>query len=109
VELRNALLDSEDLAILYVLPDNQINAKTHWFINGNDLAQRIVFLQDPNSAAIDQLNLRRPNPEPMEEGVPHPATYLLDREGVVRLVDVREDFHVWLDPEPVLDALAKLP
>jgi hypothetical protein len=39
--------------------------------------------------------------------VPHPATDVLDREGVVRLFDVREDYHVWLDPEPVIEALRR--
>jgi hypothetical protein len=46
---------------------------------------------------------------PIEAGVPHPATSLLDRDGVVRFVDVLEDFHVWLDPAERLDALAAIP
>jgi hypothetical protein len=33
----------------------------------------------------------------MEEGVPHPTTLLIDRKGIVRFVDVREDFQTWLD------------
>ena len=41
----------------------------------------------------------------MEEGVPHPATYVIDRLGIVRFVDIREDYHIWIDPEPVLAAL----
>jgi len=48
------------------------------------------------------------DPEPLEVGVPHPATYLLDRNGVVRLVDVRTDFHIWLDPGVVAEALARI-
>jgi peroxiredoxin len=45
----------------------------------------------------------------MELGVPHPATYVLDREGRVRFVDVREDFHIWLDAETVVAALREIP
>ena len=109
MELRNELAATGDLVILYVLADNQINDKTLWFIDGNSLREKVIFLQDPGSAAIDALGLRRPDPEPMEAGVPHPTTYVLDRDGVIRLVDVREDFHIWLDPASVLAALAAHP
>jgi peroxiredoxin len=57
---------------------------------------------------IDRLGLRNMNPEPMEVGVPHPATYLIDRAGIVQLVDVREDFHIWLDPGVVAETLARI-
>ena len=55
------------------------------------LMARVRFLVDPGSRAIDALRIRRPDPEAVEMGVPHPATYVLDREGVIRFVDVRED------------------
>ncbi len=109
MELRRELGEIEDLAILYVLPDNQVNAKTLRFIDGNALRGRVHFLRDPQSRAIDQLGLRLANPEPIEAGVPHPATYLLDRQGRVQLIDVREDFHIWLDPEPIIAALERIP
>lgn len=109
MELRKALAGTEDLVILYVMADNQINRKTLWFIDGNGLREDVVFLQDPGSAAIDRLGLRRPNPEPIEQGVPHPSTFVLDREGIVRMLDQRVDFHIWLDPGPILDALAAIP
>ena len=32
----------------------------------------------------------------------------MDSAGVVRFVDVREDYHMWLDPETVRKALAEL-
>lgn len=91
------------------MADEQINRKTLWFIDGNGLREQVRFLRDPQSVVIDRLHLRRPNPEPIEQGVPHPATYVLDRDGVIRFVDVREDFHFWLDPEAVLEALAAIP
>ncbi len=108
MELRWKLGEIEDLAILYVLPDNQVNAKTRRFIDGNALRERVHFLRDPESRAIDQLGLRLADPEPIEVGVPHPATYVLDREGLVRLVDVRKDYHIWLDPEPIIAALERI-
>jgi peroxiredoxin len=95
-----------DVAVLWVMADNQVNDKSRRFIDGNQLYDRLIFLQDPGSAAIDRLNLRRPNPEAIEQGVPHPTTYVLDREGVIRFVDVREDFHIWLDAASIVETLA---
>jgi peroxiredoxin len=98
----------DDVVVLYVVPASQMSAKAGLFIDAHRLSERVRFLVDPQSRAIDRLGLRRPSPEPIEEGVPHPATYVLDREGVVRFVDVREDFHFWLDPELPLRALAEI-
>ncbi len=95
--------------MLYVMAEPQINAKTLRFVDELGLRERVRFLADPESAWIDRLGLRKQDPEPIEAGVPHPATYVLDREGVVRFVDVREDFHLWLDPVLLLDALAQIP
>jgi peroxiredoxin len=108
VELRQALEDAPDLQILWVMAGNQINPRTRLFIDENGLRERVRFLSDENSAVIDQLGLRRPNAEAIEAGVPHPTTYLLDRDGIVRFVDVREDFHIWLDPAVVVEALSRL-
>ncbi len=108
MELRDALAEPRDLEILYVLPSSQMNAKSLRFIDELGLRERVRFLVDPDSAAIDRLGLRLENPEPMERGVPHPATYLLDRAGVVRFADVRRDYHVWLDAALIVEALDRL-
>jgi peroxiredoxin len=109
VELRRAVEEAPDVVILWVMADRQINAKTLRFIDGNLLRDRVRFLRDPESRVIDRFRIRRPDPEPIEKGVPHPSTYVLDREGRIQLVDIREDFHVWIDPAPLLAALAAAP
>ncbi len=91
------------------MADNQITAKATNYIDGMGLRGRIHFVVDPGSAEIDRLGIRKEDPEPIEAGVPHPATYLIDRQGTVRFVDVREDFHIWLDPAAVIEALAAAP
>ena len=101
MELRETIEKLPDLRVVWVMADNQINARTLRFIDENGLRDRVEFLSDPESAAIDALGIHKPDPEPMEEGVPHPTTYLLDERGVVRFVDIREDFHIWLDPEVI--------
>jgi peroxiredoxin len=108
VELRNALASEPDLQIVWVMAKGQYNARSDRFIDDYGLRGRIHFWRDPDSRAIDALGLRRPNAAAIEAGVPHPTTLLLDERGVVRFVDVREDFHLWLDPATVREALAKL-
>ena len=90
------------------MAEGQINAKTRRFIDEGRLRERVRFLADPESRLIETLGLRKEDPEPIEAGVAHPATYLLDREGRVRFADVREDYHIWLDPEVVRKALARI-
>jgi len=108
VELRDALADATDLQIVWVMAKRQYNARTDRFVDDHGLRARLHFWADPDSRAIDALGLRRANPEPIEEGVPHPTTLLVDRAGIVRFVDVREDYHLWLDPQTLREALARL-
>jgi hypothetical protein len=108
VELRQRFEEVDDLAVLWVMADNQINAKTLRFIDSLGMRQRAHFGVDPGSAAIDRLGVRLENPLPIEAGVPNPTTLLLDADGVVRFVDVRRDYQFWLDPALVEQALAAL-
>ena len=110
MELRNAFAEVEGLRIVWVMADDQINEKTHRFIDGMGLRDRVTFAVDRGSRAIDALGVRLENPEPIEQGVPHPTTYLLDADGIVRFADVRRDYHVWLDAahlRKLFDALPK--
>ena len=108
MELRQRFEAVDDLAVLWVMADNQVNAKTLRFIDSLGLRERVHFGVDPGSAAIDQLGVRLENPMPIEAGVPNPTTMLLDAEGVVRFLDVRRDYHAWLDPALIEDALTAL-
>ncbi len=108
MELRDAFEAVPNLKIVWVMSDIQINERTRIFIDELGLASRVLFLSDPKSQLIRDLGILKANPEPIEKGVPHPTTVLLDRSGKIRFVDVREDFHVWLDPSVLLGALAGL-
>jgi peroxiredoxin len=108
VELREAFEAIPDLRIVWVMSDIQINERTRVFIDELGLTSRVLFLADPKSQLIRDLGILKENPEPIEKGVPHPTTLLLDRGGKIRFIDVREDFHIWLDPSVLLDAVADL-
>ena len=86
---------------------SQINERSRLFIDELGLANRILFLSDPRSELISTLGILKQEPEAIEQGVPHPTTLLLDAQGTIRFVDVREDFHFWLDPAAVREALAR--
>jgi hypothetical protein len=108
VELRQRFEAVDDLGVLWVMADNQVNAKTLRFIDSLGLRGRVHFGIDPGSAAIDRLGVRLENPQPIEAGVPNPTTLLLDSDGIVRFLDVRRDYHAWLDPALIEDALARV-
>ncbi len=94
--------------IVWVMSEAQINERSRVFIDELGLAERILFLSDPKSQLIRDLGILKENPEAIEKGVPHPTTLLLDRSGIVQFVDVRENYHFWLDPAALYDVLARL-
>jgi peroxiredoxin len=108
VELREAFESTPDLMIVWVMSSAQINDRARIFIDELGLSDRILFLSDPGSRLIRELGLLKENPESIEIGVPNPTTLVLDRTGTIRFVDVRKDFHFWLDPKSLSDVLAKL-
>jgi peroxiredoxin len=90
------------------MSDAQINDRSRIFIDELGLADRILFLSDPKSQLIRDLGILKEDPESIEIGVPHPTTLVLDKAGVVQFVDVRENYHFWLDPAAMTEVLARL-
>jgi len=62
----------------------------------------IVFLSDPDHRVIDRYGLYNP----AGRGWPHPATFVIDRQGIVRWKFVETDFRVRASNEQILKALA---
>lgn len=108
MELREAFDATPDLRIVWIMSEVQINERTRVFIDELGLAQRILFLADPKSRLISELGILKDNPEAIEIGVPYPTTLVLDRSGTIQFVDVRENYHIWLDPMAMTDVLARL-
>lgn len=102
------LQDVPDLTVLYVMSRNQVNPKAVKFIRDHHVP--FHFLVDEDHHVIDRFGVYNSEfHEAIEQGVPHPTTYVLDRDGVIRFKDARKDFHVWLSAAAIEDALARIP
>ena len=53
----------------------------------------IQFLSDPDSATIDRYALRDPAYAGSDnDGIPHPAVFILDGEGIIRWARIESDY-----------------
>ena len=66
-----------------------------------------VMLSDPDHRVIDRYGLFNANASPRRP-VPHPATFVVDKAGVVRWKFVEVDYRVRPSHEDVLAALKEL-
>jgi peroxiredoxin len=86
---------------------NQVNPKAERFV-GERGAHQFIFLKDPDHRVIDQFGIYNATPsEEIERGVPHPTTYVLDRDGVIVLKDTRRNYQQWLSSKVLRDAIEK--
>jgi peroxiredoxin len=69
------------------------------------VAPDFVMLSDPDHAVIDRYGLLN---EDSGRPMPHPATYVIDREGVVRYRFVEVDYKVRPTNEDILEVLKGL-
>lgn len=65
-----------------------------------------IFLSDPGSDVIGRYGVL--NPSGSRRGIPHPATFVIDQEGIVRWRDVQTDYRVRPSNEDIREALADL-
>ena len=62
-----------------------------------------TFLSDPGHRVIDRYGLLNPS----GQGWPHPTTYVIDRQGVVRWKFTEVNYKIRPTNEMILEALAK--
>ncbi len=69
----------------------------------------VTLLSDADHAVTDLYGLR--NPEAVKRGwyVPHPTTYVIDRQGVVRWKFTEKDYRIRPSNAQILRELGKLP
>ena len=71
------------------------------------MAPDFIMLSDPDHAVIDRYGLFNENAPP-NRPLPHPATYVIDKDGVVRYRFVEVDYRVRPTNEDILEVLKTL-
>jgi peroxiredoxin len=67
-----------------------------------------TFLSDPNAEVIRRYDLLHPGAGVNGQDIARPAEFLLDSSGVVRWVNLTEDFRVRATPEEILKTANEL-
>lgn len=65
------------------------------------------MLSDEKGEVVLQYGLKN-DWTPYKRGMPHPAIYIIDRAGVVRFVEVRQNYFFRVKMSTILDELKKL-
>lgn len=66
-----------------------------------------TFLADPGAAVINRYGLFNQD-DPRGRAIPHPTTYVIDREGVVRWKMTEVNYRIRPENRDILEALAAL-
>jgi peroxiredoxin len=74
-----------------------------------DLKLDYVLLCDPELKVIDAYDVRHKQAGPNSQDIARPATFILDRNGVVRWRELTENYRVRVRPERILEHLAQIP
>ncbi len=105
------MLDAEmkkDTELLVVSVDDSTGTqKTVARISADGVAPDFGFLTDPDHAVIARYGIL--NPSGGSRGIPHPATYVIDRDGVVRWRDIETDYKIRPANEAIVTAVRALP
>ena len=105
------LLDADmkkDTELLAVSVDDTVGTrKTITRISADGVAPDFAFLSDPDHAVIARYGILNPNGG--DRGIPHPATYVIDRDGVVRWRDIETDYKIRPANDSIVTAVRALP
>ena len=94
-----------DTVVLAITVDSKEDLKkVSARVSGEDSKSHIDLLSDPSHKVINRYGLLNPN----SRGLPHPATYIIDKKGIVRWKFVEVDYRIRPDNEQVLKALRSI-
>jgi peroxiredoxin len=109
-EMRTLLTDElkQDTEMLVVSIDDDKGTQTAMTrITADGMKADFTFLSDPDHAVIARYGVM--NPAGSRRGIPHPATYVIDKKGMVRWRDIQTDYKVRPTNAAVLAAVKSLP
>jgi peroxiredoxin len=73
-------------------------------ISADGVKPELTFVSDPGHRVIDRYGLLNPN----GQGWPHPTTYIIDRQGIVRWKFTEVNYKIRPTNEMILEALSKV-
>jgi len=106
-QLLDAEMKKETELLVVSVDDSTGTQKTVARISADGVAPDFGFLSDPDHTVIARYGILNPNGG--SRGIPHPATYVIDREGVVRWRDIETDYKIRPANEAVVTAVRALP
>jgi len=107
--MRTLLSDDlkKDTEMLVVsIDDEKGTATAITRISADGVAPDFTFLSDPDHTVIGRYGVM--NPAGTRRGIPHPATYVIDKKGVVKWKDIQTDYKIRPTNEAVLTAVQSL-
>lgn len=108
-EMRTMLTDElkRDTEMLVVSIDDDKGTQTAMSrITADGMKADFTFLSDPDHAVIARYGVL--NPAGSRRGIPHPATFLIDKKGMVRWRDIQTDYKIRPTNAAVLAAVKTL-
>jgi len=101
IDLAQAFSGRRDVALAVILTEAQATPRGLAFVRERHTP--FYYLVDTDGV-VERLGLHTDGPDGTAAALP--ATFVVDRQGVVRLRDVRRQARSWLAPEVILDVVA---
>ena len=108
-EMRTLLTDElkKDTEMLVVSIDDDKGTQTATTrISADGMKPDFAFLSDPEHSVIARYGVM--NPAGTRRGIPHPATYVIDKKGMVQWKDIQTDYKIRPTNVAVLTAVKTL-
>ena len=109
-EMRTLLTDElkKGTEVLVVsIDDDKGTESTIAKVSADGTKPEFTFLSDPDHAVIARYGIL--NPAGSRRGIPHPATYVIDKKGIVQWRDIQTDYKIRPTNAAVLAAVKALP
>lgn len=108
-EMRTLLTDElkQDTEMMVVSIDDDKGTQTATTrISADGMKPDFAFLSDPEHTVIARYGIM--NPAGTRRGIPHPATYVIDKKGMVQWKDIQTDYKIRPTNAAVLTAVKTL-
>jgi peroxiredoxin len=108
-ELKSLLSDkqklSTEIVAVSVDPKEMLDAMVEKISSEDGIVPDYLFVSDEGHRVIDRYGILNPD---SDRGIPHPTTFVIDRQGIVRWKFIEVDFRIRPSNEMILEALSEI-